>query len=80
MDTLLDASPTEHTIAVIILVILAGIYWYITKSANMQEFRDNVLYYKNKLLVNTFVKRDGMVLATKEPSWFVSLLEFYGLV
>jgi|UniRef100_A0A6C0KHE5 hypothetical protein len=80
MDTLLDASPTEHTIAVIILVILAGIYWYITKSANMQEFRDNVLYYKNKVLVNTFVKRDGMVLATKEPSWFVSLLEFYGLV
>ena len=80
MDTLLDASPTEHTIAVIILVILAGIYWYITKSANMKEFRDNVLYYKNKVLVNTFVKRDGMVLATKEPSWFVSLLEFYGLV
>jgi hypothetical protein len=80
MDTLLDASPTEHTIAVIILVILAGIYWYMTKSANMQEFRDNVLYYKNKVLVNTFVKRDGMVLATKEPSWFVSLLEFYGLV
>jgi len=80
MDTLLDASPTEHTIAVIILAILAGIYWYITKSANMQEFRDNVLYYKNKVLVNTFVKRDGMVLATKEPSWFVSLLEFYGLV
>ena len=80
MDTLLDASPTEHTIAEIILVILAGIYWYMTKSANMQEFRDNVLYYKNKVLVNTFVKRDGMVLATKEPSWFVSLLEFYGLV
>jgi hypothetical protein len=80
MDTLLDASPTEHGIAVIILASLLGIYWYITKSEKMQEFRDNVLYYKNKVLVNTFVKRDGMVLATKEPSWFVSLLEFYGLV
>lgn len=80
MDTLLDATPNEHAIALVILAIVLGIYWYITTSANMQEFRDNVLYYKNKMLVDVFVKRDGMVLAAKEPTWFVSLLEFYGLV
>ena len=80
MDTLLDATYNEHAIASVILIVLLGIYWYVTTSSNMQGFRDNGLYYKNKMLVDVFVKHDGTVLATKEPSLFVSLLEVYGLV
>lgn len=80
MDTILDAPANIHTISVVTLTVLLGIYWYVTTSPAMKEFRENAIGLKNKLVVHLFVKRDGMILATQEPSWFVSLLEAYGLV
>jgi hypothetical protein len=80
METILDAPANIHIIALVTLTVLLGIYWYVMNSPAMKEFRETMVDVKNRLLVHLFVKRDGMILATQEPSWFVSLLEAYGLL
>lgn len=80
MDTILDAPFHIHVISMVILAILIVAYWFAMYSPLLTEFRENAIAYKNKLLLNLFIKRDGMILATKEPSWLLSIMEAYNLV
>lgn len=80
MDTIFDTPIHIHMIALVILLILMILWWFLIYSPLMAEFREKVIAYKNKVLLNVFIKRDGMILATKEPSWLLSLMDAYNLV
>lgn len=80
MDSILDAPANVHYMAMTILAILVLVYMFLMYSPMMAEFRENVLAYKNKMLLKLFVNPDGTILAPKEPSWLLSLVESSGLI